>query len=317
MTFQAASHLWALALVGLVAGLYLAVHRRRTRYAVRFTNVALLDRIAPRHPGWRRHLTAVLFAISMAAFVVAFARPTHNIAVPTDKATVMVAVDTSLSMAATDVSPTRLRAAQAAANQFVDAIPASLNVGLVSFHASASVLVEPTTDRSAVRTAISRLQLGEGTAIGEAIFASLDAIRTVDPSGGTGTIPARVVLMSDGATNTGRPNDQAAQAAVAAHVPIETIAFGTDHGTVTVPGSPSPVDVPVDKAALQAIADTTGGHAYAAATEQELTAVYQGIGSAIGYTTAPRELTTWFTGTGLIIMLITAGASLLWFNRLP
>jgi Ca-activated chloride channel family protein len=123
--------------------------------------------------------------------------------------------------------------------------------------------------------------------------------------------------MSDGATNTGRPNDQAAQAAVAAHVPVETIAFGTDNGTITVPGNPSPVDVPVDKAALRTIADTTGGHAHEAATEQELTAVYQGIGSAIGSTSARRELTAWFIGAGLMTMLLTAGASLLWFNRLP
>ncbi len=228
----------------------------------------------------------------------------------------MMAIDTSLSMEATDVSPTRIKAAQAAAKEFVDQLPPRINLGLVSFNGNASVAVAPTTDREAVKTAIDNLQLGERTAIGEAIFASLDAIKTVPTADGA-DVPARIVLMSDGTTTDGRSNDSGVAAAKEQKVPISTIAFGTDNGTITIPQEPLPIPVPVDKAALKSIASDTGGQYYSAASEGQLKAVYDNIGSSVGYDTEQREISTWFIGAALLLLIVTGGFSLLWFQRLP
>ena len=176
----------------------------------------------------------------------------------------------------------------------------------------------PTTDRSKARTAIKNLDLNEGTAIGEAIFTSIDAIKqtvTVDDSGQK--IPARIVLMSDGKTTVGRSNDDAAAAAKKANIPVSTIAFGTDHGEITVPESPQPIPVPVDKDALQTIAQETNGTFFTAASAKELQQVYTDIGSSIGFDLEPREITTWFVGAALVALLATAAMSLAWFSRLP
>jgi Ca-activated chloride channel family protein len=218
-------------------------------------------------------------------------------------------------MQATDVSPTRIAAAQTAASSFVDLIPQPLNVGLVSFSGDATVLVAPTTDHSLLKQAIASLQLGPRTAIGEAIFASLDAIKTVPSSPGQAPPPARIVLMSDGETTSGRSNDEAAAAAVAAKVPVYTIAFGTDNGSVEVDGRA--VDVPVNKDALRAIAETTGGQAFEASSASQLKAVYAGIGHSIGFRTETRDNSRVFVALGLLFALAAAGTSLVWFSRLP
>jgi Ca-activated chloride channel family protein len=189
----------------------------------------------------------------------------------------------------------------------------------VSFDGNARLDVSPTTDRVKVNKAIDRLQLNEGTAIGEAIFTALDAIRqqTVADDSATDVIPARIVLMSDGKTTVGRANDLGVAAAQKAKVPVSTIAFGTDHGEITVPQEPLPVPVPVDRDALRAIADATGGSFFTATTEGELQKVYENIGSSIGFDIEQREITVWFVGAALLALLATAGMSLTWFNRLP
>ncbi|MEY2436233.1 MAG: Ca-activated chloride channel [Acidimicrobiaceae bacterium] len=319
MDYLEPSRLWFLFGVIALAAIYLAVQQRRHQYAVRFTNVALLDAVVPKRPGWRRHVTALAFLAAIAATVVAFARPTHDVKVPREKATVVLAIDTSLSMDATDVSPSRIDAAKSAAVQFLDAVPGTINVGLVSFDGAARVAVEPTTDRSKVRKAIDRLQLHQGTAIGEAIFASLDAIGSVKAQTDSvdETVPARIVLMSDGETTVGRANDDAVTAANTAQVPVSTIAFGTDHGEIVIPGPDGgPVSVPVNKSALNDIADSTGGSFFSAASEAQLAKVYADIGSSIGFTLEPREITMWFVGAALIAMMVTASLSLAWTNRL-
>jgi Ca-activated chloride channel family protein len=312
-----ASGAWLFLLVG-VAGLaaaYVIVQGRRKKYAVRFTNLALLDKVAPARPGWRRHVPAAALLLALASLVVAVAKPTRVTRVPRERATIMVAIDVSLSMQATDVSPTRIAAAQTAASSFVDLIPQPLNVGLVSFSGDATVLVAPTTDHSLLKQAIASLQLGPRTAIGEAIFASLDAIKTVPSSPGQAPPPARIVLMSDGETTSGRSNDEAAAAAVAAKVPVYTIAFGTDNGSVEVDGRA--VDVPVNKDALRAIAETTGGQAFEASSASQLKAVYAGIGHSIGFRTETRDNSRVFVALGLLFALAAAGTSLVWFSRLP
>jgi Ca-activated chloride channel family protein len=312
--------LWFLLGVVALAAIYVVVQRSRKQYAVRFTNVALLDAVAPKRPGWRRHVTAIAFVVAIAATVVAFARPTHDEKVPREKATVVLAIDTSLSMEATDVAPSRIEAAKSAAVQFLDAVPATINIGLVSFDGTARVAVEPTTDRDKVRNAIERLQLHQGTAIGEAIFASLDAIDSLktQTDGVDDSVPARIVLMSDGETTVGRPNEDAVQEATKADVPVSTIAFGTDEGEIVIPGPDGgPVSVPVNKTALRDIADSTGGSFFAAASEAQLAQVYADIGSSIGFTLEPREITMWFVGFALVAMTVTAALSLAWTNRLP
>lgn len=315
LTFLAGGRLWLLLLVAALAALYVALQFRRKQYAVRFTNLALLDRVAPRRPAWRRHVPALAFLLALSTFVMAFARPSRPVKVPRERATVIMAIDVSLSMEATDVKPTRIQAAKDAASTFVDLLPGRLNLGLVSFSGTAQVLVSPTTDHSLVKRSITNLQLGPRTAIGEAVFLSLQSIASVPSDPGQSPPPARIVLMSDGETTVGRPNELAAQAAAEAHVPVSTIAFGTDDGTVAVEGRLVPV--PVNRDALRELAETTGGKAFDATSSKELRQVYSDIGSSIGYRKVPREVTSWFVGLGLLFALAAAGGSLLWSPRLP
>jgi Ca-activated chloride channel family protein len=316
MTFLAPMRLWLLLGAGALLVLYVLAQLRRRQYTVRFTNMALLDQVAPKRPGWRRHVPAAAFILAVTALVIGFAVPARDTRVPKERATIMLALDTSLSMDATDVAPTRIQAAQTAAKAFVDQLPARINLGLVTFNGNASVAVSPTTDREAVKAAIDRVQLGERTAIGEAIFASLGALTQVPAQDGT-DVPARIVLMTDGTTTDGRSNDQAVVAAKAVNVPVTTIAFGTDHGTITIPQEPLPIPVPVDKEALKSISADTGGQFYAAASENQLKQVYDNIGSSVGFITEQREITVWFIAAALVLLLLTGGLSLLWFQRLP
>jgi len=316
ITFLEPLRLWLLLGAGALLVLYVLAQLRRRTYTVRFTNMALLDQVAPNRPGWRRHLPAAAFLLAMVALIMGFAVPARDSKVPKERATIMLALDTSLSMQATDVTPTRIQAAQSAAKSFVDELPARINVGLVTFNGNASLAVSPTTDRQAVKTAIDNAQLGERTAIGEAIFSSLDALKQVPAQDGT-EVPARIVLMTDGTTTDGRSNDQAVAAAKQANVPVTTIAFGTDHGTITIPQEPLPIPVPVDKEALKSISTDTGGRYYAAASEAQLKQVYDNIGSSVGYVTEQRQITVWFIAAALALLLLTGALSLIWFQRLP
>jgi len=315
LSFFAPDRLWLLAAVAALAALYLAALRRRRRYGVRFSNVALVDKVAPRGPGWRRHLPAAAFLAMLCVLVVAFARPAANAQVPRERATVLVALDVSNSMAATDVEPNRLEAAKSAALAFVDRLPARFNVGLVAFDGSASVIVSPTTDHQAVDNGIRGLVTGPATAIGEAVFSSIEAIANFDQQAGTNPPPARIVLLSDGANTAGRSPEQAAEAAQAAHIAVSTIAYGTPEGTVEVNGQLIPV--PVDGPALERLARSTNGAYYEAASGEELQKVYQDIGSSVGFRTIRREVSVWFIGFGLLAAFGAAVASLVWSSRLP
>jgi Ca-activated chloride channel family protein len=317
MTFQAP--LWLLALLGVAAlvGYYVLVQRRRKAYAARFTNVALLGSIVPKRPGWRRHVAFGVLALGLATLVVSLAVPSTVVRVPREKATVVMAVDVSLSMQATDIEPDRFRAMQTAAKEFVDVLPERINLGLVSFAGTATTLVPPTTDRLQVSKAIDNLDLAESTAIGEAIFTSLTAVEnfqsTVETRG-EDPPPARIVLLSDGTNTVGRENTQAIDAARAAGVPVSTIAFGTDYGTLDLEGEIVPV--PVDRAALEKIADETGGSYSEAVSAAELEQVYADLGSQIGYTDEPKDISPWFVRAGIVVALLGAVLSLFWTNRL-
>ena len=308
---------WLLALlpVLMVAGVYVWRQFRRRQYAMRFTNVDLLRTLAPRGLGWRRHAAAGAFLLCLVSLGSAMARPSVDKKEPLERATIMLAIDVSLSMESNDVAPTRIEAAQEAAKQFVSELPPTYNLGLVSFAKAANVLVSPTKDRAAVITAIDGLTLAEATATGEAVFTSLEAIRAVPADGASGAPPARIVLLSDGYRTSGRSIEDAAAAAAAANVPVSTIAFGTDTGVVDIRGALQ--KVPVDRLSLQQLAQTTKGFFYEAASVSELKKVYEDMGSSIGHRIEPREVTQWYAGAALLFGLCAAAMSLLWTSRLP
>ncbi|GAA3532199.1 VWA domain-containing protein [Nonomuraea rosea] len=313
MTLIAPFWLLLLIPVALLAVTYVVMALRRTSYAVRFTNLDLLDKVAPSRPGWRRHVPAVALLFMFALLVVGFARPTTEVQVPRERATIMVAFDVSASMGATDVSPNRFEAAKRAARQFVEGLPERFNLGLVSFSSAATVAVPPTLDRQAVLRALDRLGTASGTAIGEAVYSSLEAIAALDSE--EEAPPAHIVLLSDGSNTTGRTLSDAAAEATARGVPVTTIAYGTADGTISLSGNEVPV--PVDGPALRGLAESAGGGFYEAASGDELQAVYEDIGTSVGYRTERQEVWQWFVAAGLIFALIAAVTSMLWFSRLP
>ncbi|BCJ77605.1 membrane protein [Catellatospora sp. IY07-71] len=311
---------WLLALLPVLAlaAAYACRHllrRFRRDTALPFSNLELLRSLVPRGLGWRRHVAAATFLAALFALVAALARPSLEVEEPLERATIILAIDVSLSMQAGDVEPTRMEAAQAAAKDFVTELPGSYNLGLVSFAKSANVLVSPGKDREAVTEAIDALQMAEATATGEAVLTSLDAIKAVPGAGAEGPPPARIVLLSDGYRTYGRSIEEAAAAAVEANVPVTTIAFGTDTGMVDIAGQMQ--RVPVDREALAQLAETTGGFFYEAASAAELAQVYQDMGSSIGHRTVPKEIGQWFAGVALLFGLAAGSLSLLWASRLP
>jgi Ca-activated chloride channel family protein len=317
MSFASPGYLLLLLIVAALAALYAVLQVRRQRFVARFSNVELLGSVAPRRPGWRRHLTFALLLIALTVLSLGVARPASAVKVPRENATVILDIDVSLSMEATDVLPSRIATAKQAAKSFVGLLPARINLGLVSFGGSADLLVPPTHNRDAVRRAISGLQLQQSTAIGEAIFTSLRAIQTFARSttvSGSKPAPARIVLLSDGTNTVGRSVASAEIAAQKAHVQVSTIAFGTQNGTVTIQGITR--QVPADDEALRQIAESTGGSFHTAHNEQELSSVYKDIGSQIGFTTKHRDISWRFLFTGVLFLFAAGGAAMLWAGRL-
>lgn len=324
MTFLSAWRLWFLLGVLALAVAYIILQRQRAKYVVRFSSAELFDSIAPNRPGLKRHIPAVIFLFSLVVGVLGVAQPATEVRVPRERATVIVAIDVSLSMQASDVDPDRLKAAQAAANRFIDELPPTLNVGIVSFAGTASVLVPPSLDRAPAHAAINNLRLAESTAIGEAIFTSIDALLAVPTEEGElEPPPARIVLLSDGETTIGRPDDEAIDAARKADIPVSTIAFGTSRGSIVYDDPRTEfveedlIPVPVREDNLKKIADDTDGVFFTAASLEELEAVYEDIGSAIGFETINREITDWFLAAALALLALAASLNLAWFQRLP
>ncbi len=314
LTLLSPQRLWLLVPVAVLAVAYVLQQRRSSRYAVRLPGLDLLAQVVPRL-GWRRHVASVLVLVALTGATAAFAEPRADVQVPRERATVVVALDVSVSMTATDVSPDRLSAAQAAAVDFVDGLPEGFDVALVAFSGSASVVVPATQEHDVVMAAIGRLTTGNGTAIGEAVASSLQAVAAAPGAGvGTGAAPAHVVLLSDGANTVGRPVSDAVDAAVAAGVPVSTIAYGTPQGEVQIEGQR--IRVPVDAPALADLAADTSGSAYAAASGDELEDVYDDIGSSLGTTTEPREITGGVAGLALLATVGAAAAAAAWSPRL-
>lgn len=315
MTFLSPERLWLLGLLPALVAVYVLMQLRRRNYAVRFTNLALLSQVAPRRPGWRRHVAAALFLVMIALMMVGFARPAATVKVPRDRATIMVAVDVSLSMMARDVSPSRFEAAKAAAKKFIGELPARFNVGVVAFAGNANLVAAPSDDRTAAIASLDQLALAKRTAIGEAVFTSLQAVRSFDAEARQDPPPAHIVLLSDGDNTTGRTVQEAIDASRVSQIPVSTIAFGTPYGTVDIEGETTSVSV--NKETLRALADSTEGKAYEAADADQLREVYANIGTSLGFETEHRDVAARYIGMALLFALAAGGASLAWFSRLP
>ena len=317
MTFLDAGRLWLLLPVVALAVVYVVLQHRRRHYAVRFTNIALLDSVAPRRPGWRRHVAAAAALVALVSLVLGVARPARDEKVPREEAVVMLAIDVSRSMTATDVSPSRLDSAIAAAKDFIGDVPRGFRLGLVAFDDVARILATPTLEHRVVVDALDRLRPGEGTAAGDAIEASLEAIATVlDPADTTGDdqdFAATIVLLSDGATTSGIDPATAGEHAADAGVPVTTIAYGTDAGIVEIQGEIVPV--PADPIAMQDIARTTDGQFFEADSASELRQVYEDIQGRVGFTLEQREIVLWFLSAGLVALMLALAASMLWSAR--
>ena len=295
------------------AMLYLVRQRRRHAYVVRFTDPDLIDTVAPRRPGLRRHLVAAVYLMATALLVVAAARPALATEVPNEP-TVVLAFDTSISMEATDVMPSRIVAAPEAAHRFLEVGPAGVRVGLVAFDETARVIIPPTTSKTVLDRAVDRLSLGPGTAIGEAIYTSMDLLES-DVAADAKDAGGSIVLMSDGDTTTGRPEGPAAREAQRRGVKVNTVAFGTDHGSVVVDFIPVPV--PVDREALRDIAETTDGKVFEAESAEEIVSVFEDLGEGVGTRTEPREITDGLAIAALVAAALAAAGSLAWFARIP
>lgn len=310
---------WPLALLGLLAVplaavAYSASQRRRVRYAARFTNLDVLARVVPRVAVWRRHLAAAATLLALAALVLALARPHTTIAVPRERATVMLVTDVSASMAARDVQPSRLDAAAEAAEQFLAEVPAELRVGLVAFDQAPHRLASPSRDRDDVEGAIDSLRTGPGTATGDGLAEALQAIRE-DGAGGRGRPPAAIVLLSDGKTTAGRDPVAVARQARRLGIPIATVALGTPDGYVSIGGGLVPV--PPDRATMREVARASGGRAFDVEDSDELATVYERLGSRLGNETERREVTAAFAAGGLLLLLAGLLTSLRRSGRVP
>ncbi len=321
------THWWwfALFVVVLLAliGLYFAAQIARRRRLQQFANTELLDSVAPQRPSRWRHIPAVLLAISLVFCTLALAGPTHDQRLPRNRAVVMLTIDVSQSMRATDVEPSRLAAAQEASKKFIDELTPGINLGVIAYSGVATVLVSPTTNRDASRRAIDNLQVADRTATGDAILTALSSISTVGAviGGGDGPPPAHIVLFSDGKetvpTNPDNPKGAftAARTAADQGVPISTIAFGTPNGWVEIDGQRE--DVPVDDTMLRKIADLSNGQAYSASNLEELNKVYETLQDQFGFESVRGEATTGWLRLSALFAALAALAALLVNRRLP
>ncbi|AKS34457.1 VWA domain-containing protein [Mycolicibacterium goodii] len=326
MSLSGFAHAWwflfLIVVVGLVA-LYIIVQRARQQRILRFANMELLESVAPKQPTRWRHLPAILMVCSLVLFTIAMAGPTHDVRIPRNRAVVMLVIDVSQSMRATDVAPSRLVAAQEAAKQFADQLTPGINLGLIAYAGTATVLVQPTTNREATKNGLDKLQLADRTATGEGIFTALQAIATVGAviGGGDEPPPARIVLMSDGKetvpSNPDNPKGAftAARTAKDQGVPISTVSFGTPYGYVEINDQRQPV--PVDDEMLEKIAQLSGGDAFTASSLEQLKAVFTSLQQQIGYETIKGDASVGWLRLGALILALAGVAALLINRRLP
>ena len=315
MSFENPERLWVLALVPLLVLGYVVVVLRKKRTGMRYTNTTILSRVMPRQSQWRRHLAVALSLLSLVALGFAWARPNGIDMVPRERATVVLVIDISQSMAATDVQPSRLEAAKTAAIAFVKQLPARYNLSVVGLSGSPSVRLPPTTDRVQAQQAINSLSLQDSTAIGEGIYTALAALQMAPKGTDDSPAPGAIILLSDGHNTAGRAPAQAAAEARKATTPVYTIAYGSQNGYVDLDGKREPV--PPDAELLKSVAVATGGRSYTAEDAGQLDRVYENIGSEVGQVPVEKEITALWAGYGLAFAVVAALAAVSLGARWP
>jgi Ca-activated chloride channel homolog len=338
MSFLSPEMLWLMAILPILVVIYVLLQRRRKKYALRFASISILKEAMGKGPGVRRHIPPVLFMAGLTFMAIALARPAASVMMPSQRGTVILTIDCSGSMRADDLKPSRLEAAKSAARSFVDKQPTNVNIGVVSFSETASVVQAPTMDREAILAAVNRLGIQRRTAIGSAVVTSLEAIFE-GPGGNTlpigndilggpeptptftplprGTYaPAVIVLLTDGVSNTGPRPLEVTHEAADRGVRIYTVGVGSNQGAV-VNYSGYGMIVRLDEDTLKRIAERTGGEYFKAGSETDLHRIYDDLSTRLVFTPEKTELTVFFTGSAVVLMLIAGVVSLLWFNRLP
>lgn len=343
MEFQWVEMLWLLLLVPILIAAYVLAQRRRQKYALRYASVSLLKEALGRTPGWRRHVPPAIFLLGLSVMIIALARPSAVVVLPSQQGTIILTFDVSGSMRAEDVKPNRLEAAKIAARAFVEKQPPSVRIGVIAFSDNAAIVQAPTNDREAILGAIARLQPQRGTAIGRGILTSLDALVDTPPQLALGAprrderleslilptptptptplprgeyAPAVVILLSDGESNVGPPPLEVVQHAEDRGVRIFTVGLGTPEGIVISAGGRN-IRVRLDEPTLQKIAERTNGRYFRAENAEDLKSVYEGLSTRLTFKTERTELTAFFTAAATVLMLIAGTLSMWWFNRLP
>jgi Ca-activated chloride channel family protein len=344
---------WFLLLLGLIpliVAAYIWALRRRRRFALRYSSLALLRPALPQQSRLRRHLPFALLLIALAGMIVALGRPVAIVTVPTNQTTIIIAIDVSGSMRSVDIKPSRIEAAQAAALDFIQRQRGGTQIGIVAFSGNAELVQAPTTDQEALQAAIDRLTPQRSTAIGSGILKSLDAIAEVDPNVASSVIdpaaaatptpvpkgayaPDVVVLLTDGVSNAGPLPLDAAQQAADRGVRVYTIAFGTDNGSIPDQSGGRQFGgqgqsgggqfgggrqfggrfrMGVDLTTLKQIADMTGGSMYTATSAQQLESVFQSLPMYLIVKHETIEVTAAFTAFGALVLLAAVALGLRW-----
>jgi len=319
VSFGAPLVLLGLLAVVMVVVYYVVGHRRRGTLAGTFAAPRMAASVTPRRPGWRRHAPIAALFLALAVLVAAAARPTIEVAEPVGNLSILLATDVSGSMAATDISPNRITAAQRAANAFVVGAPKSVSIGVMEFNQTPTILELPSTNRLRTFAALGQLRISGTTATGNAVEEGV-AVLTRNRVGLAGRqAPAAMIVLSDGKSERGVSPVTAAQQARRANIPVYTVLLGTPQGTITIRrrnGSTAVVPAPVDPSTLDSIARASGGQAFDATTATRLSVIYQDIGRRLAHHQVPRQVTADFVGAGLALVLIGSGLSLALFGRL-
>jgi Ca-activated chloride channel homolog len=319
MSFQSPIYLLALLLVPLSAAVYAFADRRRRAGAARFASPLLMPSVAPAGPGFRRHLPLVFYAVALAAVALALARPEATVAVPEERAAVVLTTDISGSMEARDVRPSRMTAVRRAALDFLDDAPEDLRIGAVAFNHAVRRIEPPRADREDTRALIQQLTPSGGTATGEGLAAAIGQLSRRGARDRERP-PAAVILLSDGTSTHGRSPVSVAREAARLRIPIYTVAFGTDRGTIEVRGRDGGTvtrRVPPDREAMRRVATISGARTFNANAGAELATVYERLGSQVATREERREVTAAFVGGAAAFLLIGGVMSLRWFGRLP
>ncbi len=313
MTFQWPWLLLSLSLIPVLMAVYVYMQWRRRQYAVRFTNLALLGQVVGKGPGLRRHIPPVLFLLGIANLLISLARPEAIVRIPRETTSIMIVMDVSGSMMADDLRPTRMDAAKQAARSLVEALPENMLVGVASFNIAASLNAPLTRDHAVVKRAIDSLYANGGTAIGEGLAVALDqlATRPLDDQGQPG--PAIIVLLSDGASQAGRPPAQVAERARSEGIKVYTVGVG-QRGAA--PQLRTGQRVELDERTLEAIAQATDGQYFYAAQTSELKKIYSDLASRVSWIEEKTEVTAFFSAAGAVFLIIGAILSLFWFARM-